>query len=404
MNPKAIIAAVVLVGCGIGVTYLLGRPQPETMPGSIEKIVGNPDEYGIPADEDAPFPKAVVGETEYKFGKMLLGTTKTYAFEIKNRGEDVLKLKKGPATCKCTLSDLPKDQILELDPGKSMKVTLEWTPKGTDEAFSQSAAVWTNDPERREISFRVSGAVKNDVEFSPAEAINAGPVVENEGADAVLAITTSYYEHLPKPTVSIDSDQVEATVSSLSNDDSAIALDFLDPAGETSQVGYRITFHVKPTVPVGRFRTIATVKMNSHEVHLERKVTIEAHRSGPIELIAQPGTVLYTGANLIDMGAFSSADGKRAELVLMIKRPDDGSPVEITDVLPSVSLIKASATPDEMLNKQIGNKKSVFRVSVEIPPGTVPLDFSRRDAARILLKTTSPVVPEIELRLEAHSS
>jgi hypothetical protein len=101
-------------------------------------------------------PRAETVETEFCFGTLNPGETSEHSFVIRNTGLAPLALKEGPTTCKCTLSDLRNNLLL---PGKETDVRLDWNTGRTESEFRQSATIFTNDPERREIVFRVHGKV-----------------------------------------------------------------------------------------------------------------------------------------------------------------------------------------------------------------------------------------------------
>jgi hypothetical protein len=145
-----------------GVAILLGawaafRPAPAASRESpfasaqqLEDLV-----LAIPGPDD-PRPRAVVDAPEHDFGAMDLGQTGEHRFVIRNEGEAPLKLHKGPTTCRCTLSNLVDDAI---PPNGQGEVALTWEPRVGGDDVRQSATIFTNDPENRELKLVVTGKV-----------------------------------------------------------------------------------------------------------------------------------------------------------------------------------------------------------------------------------------------------
>ncbi len=65
--------------------------------------------------EKGPFPKAVVGNDVYGFGRMSINEEKKHTFRIENKGQVPLVLAKGPTECKCIISNLSKHEVAPAD-------------------------------------------------------------------------------------------------------------------------------------------------------------------------------------------------------------------------------------------------------------------------------------------------
>jgi len=87
--------------------------------------------------EPAAAPKAVVaGGQVHDFGVMEADAVGSHVFVLRNEGNAPLEVRQGDATCKCTVgligtkSDKEKgEQYVEIPPGESTQVTLEWKTK-----------------------------------------------------------------------------------------------------------------------------------------------------------------------------------------------------------------------------------------------------------------------------------
>lgn len=126
--------------------------------------------------EKPPFPKAVVAEQVFEFGRMGTDEQRRHVFRIENKGEATLVIAKGPTECKCTLSSLANHQVA---PGASTEIEVEWTPRAPDRLFDKTAIIWTNDPASPEIHLEVAGRVVPSLEVVP-RTWNASAVTDDE--------------------------------------------------------------------------------------------------------------------------------------------------------------------------------------------------------------------------------
>ncbi len=112
-----------------------------------------------------PFPKAVIGDRVFEFGRMGINEEKKHAFRIENKGQAPLVIAKGPTECKCTISNVSNHEVA---PGGFAEVEIDWTPREPDPVFEKTAIIWTNDPALSEIHFGVSGKVVPPLEVVAA--------------------------------------------------------------------------------------------------------------------------------------------------------------------------------------------------------------------------------------------
>src|SRR5688572_997450 len=113
-----VVSAMLGLALGVGITWAELGAFSHTPPG-----IGLDDGATDPATaENKPLPRAVlVGSDTFQFGVMEQDTSRWHEFEIRNEGDAPLKLIKRSTTCKCTMSELNKE---DLAPGESTKVKL----------------------------------------------------------------------------------------------------------------------------------------------------------------------------------------------------------------------------------------------------------------------------------------
>jgi hypothetical protein len=85
------------------------------------------------------------------------GTANRHSWIIRNESSTPLKLRTHFTSGRCGFSLwLGQDQIIA--PGGTFVVSLAWTtPSRFNQPFSNHAEVWTNDPERPKLQFKVVG-------------------------------------------------------------------------------------------------------------------------------------------------------------------------------------------------------------------------------------------------------
>lgn len=389
MDLKAIISVGVLTLIALGIVFWVGGDATSDNSGNKKPYKNYEDERDAPpVDDEGPRPKAVTDETLHKFGSMELGEKLRHTFILKNEGEDTLVIAKGASTCKCTLSDLPSNEI---PPGESAEVNLEWEPKSVSTNFAQSARIWTNDPERRAIDFRVEGVVNYLYELIPGNELDAGNILEEVGGKTNLRIVSSLVEEIGEPEVIYSGQVLSFEVEKVSEDD------LLE---HQAKCGYDVKIKVDPSVPVGISKSPFEVKFAINGKEYRQEISVRCDRKGPVTIFAVPGTKFLESINLVDFERFSAEKGKKQAVTIMIDDPPGGEPIELSVTENQLPDLKIDIEPNTQLAL---NKRQAFNVTFQVPPGLPPLDHARQQAITVRFHTTHPLVKEIKLAIELHS-
>ena len=200
MRVGAVLGAILSLIAAIVVVVWIsgGGPSSETSgtTAAVEDAKKDPAEQELrqnpfPKPEKGPFPKVEVVEDTHNFGVTTVyegpsdGVSGRHTFVVKNVGEGVLKLAKGPSTCQCTMSSLTE---LEVPPGESTEIELAWKPEVVTDEFHKQASIWTNDPALWEsepyggegkLVFSIVGKVVDAVRVEPSH-FSLGTVNEEE--------------------------------------------------------------------------------------------------------------------------------------------------------------------------------------------------------------------------------
>ena len=387
MKVGTVIVAVVLAGALLTGVVWLGQSGNSALPVIGGETTAEPADDAnepLPIAETGPYPQAVLAEKEHDFGIMAAGEERKHKFVIRNEGEAPLKLKKGVSTCKCTLSELAQQEIA---PGESAQIELAWTPKASDEEFRQTAYVWTNDPENKQLELSIHGRVAQLVELRPGR-WELGTISEGIPASVSGTIHSSVVDDLELTAIETSSPLIMATQTKLSESE----LEELDP---DAKAGYRVEATIRPEMPIGSFKETVTLHVDADG---SKTFPIEVHgiRSGPLQFLKMPGYEWFPESLAMSFGRFKASEGKKGSVLLVVNGMA-GKTFEFTDVQTDPDFLKVSLQPN--VPGDTGERQS-YTVSVEVPPGTPPMSRVRKGSGKIRVQTNHPDAPEIKLHAE----
>ncbi len=324
-------------------------------------------------------------ETEYDFGAMEAGATRSHSFIFKNEGQGPLRLIVASTTCQCTVGEVTNGDIA---PGQSVPVTLTWTPKTQVTQFRQTANISTNDPDAnmRRITLTISGVVTHQFELDPPDMV-ISQVAGGNAADAQVTMWL-YNDEVPE----ILSHEFTAIATA---DHFRFAEREVDPARMANvgaKSGKLLVVTLLPGLAVGGYeqQLRLTTNLDQHPV-----VTI------PIRVDVTSTTLIYgaPGADwhgqLLDLGTITSAEGVTRDLFIVPRggAAGEATSMEIASVTPGLH-----ATLVEVENAGEGTKR--FRLTVEVPPGLRPVSHasqSQGGLGEIIVKTHLPYEPEVRI-------
>lgn len=342
-------------------------PLPETPPrDKSDEFASNP----FTLSSDGPQPKAVVDEPDFKFGRLAVMATGQHDFTIRNEGTVPLKLAKGHTTCKCTGFTLG---IQEIAPGDSATIHLEWKPVAEEEAFSQRATIWSNDPAYAEIELRVEGEVVPVIKVVPAGLWTAGSV--SEGAPTTVK---GYIASASEP-FEIKSIEVPSQFIAVTHE----PLDEATLAQEKMVSGYWISCTVDPSIPVGVFKEVIKVNLSVEKIPM-MPITIQGARIGPFQVIG-PG---WRQANqTLYMGRCKSAEGKKVQISMLVANKP-GRTIEFGEPQVTPPVLKVSMKRNESFDSSGGREQHL--IVFEAVPGSTPGRWMGDTAVKVHLPCNHP--------------
>jgi len=341
--------------------------EPETTSNELE-VVGDP-------------PKVVVEEEQYDFGSMEVGQTLDHEFVVRNDGEGVLKMKKDRSTCKCTMAEFEE---VEVAPGDSYKIKLSWIAKALDPSFSQAAYIKTNDPEKKEIELRVVGRVDETFDIAPSGVWALGAMNREDATEFTGTISSRILDNFEVTGYKAGSEFVEVDYQKMTAEQ-------LEENG--AKVGYEIQGKVKPGAPLGRFNDKVEMTVDVGDEEKVAVFEVEGYYAGPMQVVGPSGWV--ASEMLLMLGRFSAAEGKEITLSIFL-RDNDGEPLEITEVESDPEVFDVTLKHDTEFK---ANNRERYELTIAVPPGSTSVAREKYDPATISIKTNSPLVNEMFIRV-----
>ena len=413
----------VVLMAGLATLFVLGCKSGQDE--SIKEVTADNNNSGdsdteIPKpSESGPHPKAVVDDTVHNFGTMKKGDEGVHQFVIRNEGEAPLQLYANPkeTTCQCTVGKLKRNL---LQPGEETEVEVSWHIGIPGPAFSHSALVRTNDPEKTEIRLLVRGWVGQLLGTVPTGDWSFG-TVKDEGIHEVSGIlfsniaddfeitkiepsspllTPEWKRLQPKDLESIagqsPSDDVEKEEDdggkSEDKDGKKDSDDLSKPPAP--KCGYKITAKLAPGCPIGNFREELEVFTTAGD-NATTTIYIGGRRPGPIQIIGMPGVFWYEPEMLLRFRRFEASAGTSGTASIFMENVPEGLKLEIAEVHPEVVKVEIQKDP---AFKALDRTR--FLLKIQVSPGAEPLALNAENYGKILLKSNHPKAETIPINLE----
>jgi len=323
-------------------------------------------------------PKLEIVEKEFNFSRMALGATGEHDFVVKNVGTAPAKIARGPVQCKCTVAGL-KDQ--EIPPGEEIRIHLAWTPKDIG-PFSQSATIWSNDPDNLEIKLIVTGELFPEVNIAPQNGWSLGPISTSEKIPLIGFIESAVYNTFKITEIVKSSDRVQME---------AIAYTENELQERAVLSGYHLRGHlvgIETPQPISELITVHTDLKNLPKFELP----VNGTRTGSITII---GSNWYSGNRLLDLGMVSTGKGKEVKLTVMT--PPAEEELKLLEVKANPGFLSATLKPEQVGKELARERYSLF---VKVPPDSPKGVWPEGTPGTLLLKTNHPLVPELEIKIE----
>ncbi|MFM9960162.1 MAG: DUF1573 domain-containing protein [Planctomycetaceae bacterium] len=440
MNIRAVAVVVflVLTGGGLAVHFR----QQSVVPDDTKVVKVDTSDVPQPP-KTGPYGKfVVVGETSYHFGVMEHLQKGEHEFKVRNDGKAPLKMValERDQTCSCTLGSLGKDG---LQPGEETNVKLSWTIKYPKTAFHHSAKIRTDDPENPVTTFYVRGFVGHRLVVKPSQEISVGSLSEKEPTERKIFLFSEVVDAFEitkfepsNPLIVAKATPLTAEALKLATQDpvAAKSREMMKqmsedakrnaPGGKIAELpgpshdqppedlsdqspdpkcGYELQITLHPGFPIGKLRESLLIHTNvpsSSEadapVSPPMLVTFTGLRSGPVQILGTPGITWSPEETLLRMGRFPAKEGKKAKLVVLVKKSEQE--LEITEAKLDPPQMKYEFRKDATFN---GAGRDKFELVLDVPAGGIPLSLGGgQRTGSVILQTNHPEAKTIKFELE----
>ena len=400
---------VIFLGIVLGITvslYVLTRPKNEETFAdrlksatqtkrdvSPKKTVETPSDLPVPS-ETGPWPKAVVPEPTFVFGRMAVATENSHSFIIRNEGEAELKLKAGLTTCKCTTFGFGATRetatpTATVKPGEEVSLLMNWkSGESPDRAFRHGGDLHTNDPKNPLLKIAVQGAIEQKFEILPMSLWDVGNIYDQPGRMKV-GIGSKVYGDFQIQSVESPSGMVTAKIQPMSE---------AELGTETMLCGYSLEIEVSNSIPSGYFEEVLKIVTTAQPEPI--KVTIVARKHGAIRLQQLAGAALDPKTLTLQLGSFSANTGREARLLIIVDEKDMTEPFAITGIEADPAFVTASL---ESAGAPSGTVHRYFLI-IKVPPGRPHAQRTDTNLGRIRISTNHSTGDGISLGLKLYSN
>ena len=326
--------------------------------------------FGQNGKDQQARPKLTIQKLDHSFGEIKKGAAAEHSFTVKNEGAADLEIKSVVPACGCTASDFTK----VIPPGQEGKITLIFNSAGFNGAITKHAEVYTNDPERPQLTLMMSMIVVGD---EAARGLKVGPFV--------IGPSNEWIGRAPQGS------SVNGLITITNTTEQPIKITKLEPNGaafgsslQTLEDGkrYSVGFASSTTLPVGGHKQTLKLTTDSKETpELELR----------LEVVVTPAVTVNPASLTFDNLPVSTVE---SEISLVSKflwvRAGRGAGLEIKSITSDLPFIKAKI-------EMVEGGSITLRVGFgEKPPvGT--------HTGKVRIETNNPDAKALEVPITVHA-
>ncbi len=290
-------------------------------------------------------PKISFDIEAYDWGVIYQGETASHVYQIKNTGDETLKISQVKTSCGCTVA---KDWPKTLAPGNAGVIKVSFNSGSRQGRNEKSIAVHSNDPERPLVQLKIRGDIKKIIDILPSHIISFGTVTIGEGAERT-------FEAIPL-------EGAKMAIKGMEYNREKLDIHYEKIKKENGVEGYLFKVKLKKNTPIGR--VYENVKV---ETSMERKKVFDVKVTGNVmgKIRAYPPRLTFSGVKL----------GQEERREFTVKR-SDGKLLEVQ---------KITADREEVRAEIVGGPEgSVVLVNVTVK-------FDTRDSSLVRMGGTIKV-------------
>ncbi len=395
---RTLILIVACIGIGYGVAFYEFKKRSA----DIKNVMGaDADMEGFiekaKSSERKPGKIEVIGGTELDFGTMRLGTKRSHNFIFKNVGESPVEVQYKTASCKCTVGKL---DAKSLKPGEETQVELEWLAEGLLSDFAQTATIATSAVDQEEIKLTIKGKIGQAHVFDPPTA-DLRTILSSEETKFKARMYSFEESPLEIQFTRWSDNSLNTKITCVA--ESAKKLE-KDEVPEFAEARYFVDFtiNVSKGIPSGPFSGNMIFGKKPDKVDGPEETInfpVQGRSVSPIRVIGGPD--YNEEKNIFTLGNAKPEEGLKKSFVLAVKTEEVGDiQLKVAKVIPAAAAEVLKITIAEV---KVTPKQKMYSVTLEIPPGTPPVEFAgafAKDFAKIVLETNMESAPQFPMYIK----
>jgi hypothetical protein len=322
----------------------------------------------------------MIVETDHDFGVLDVRRKCEHRFVIRNVGQAPLELRRGPTTCKCTLSDLPAGPI---PPGGQAEIRVGSKIDHLTGPFVHAAKVFTNDPDKKTIRLQIRGSIRKYLEVDPPGIVFSGLQRDKSSSREVIVFSQVW------SCFSIV--EVKSSLNGLTWQLEAVEAERL--AELDARSGYRLAVTLPSNLPGGRFREWIQFSVHPTDPDGPR-------RSLKLDVIGEVPTrfSLYgkrvVQGKVVRLGAVPAGKGARERLTMKVR--DEHQELTVRGVRSIPEFLRVRVAPLKPDSAELG----LYRIDIEVPRGAPTCNYMGPRKGEIQIETDHPMLPLLTLRVD----
>lgn len=328
-------------------------------------------------------PRAVALSQEYDFGVMDPMTEGVHEFVVRNEGEADLQLALRGKTCMCVGVDVEPRVV---PPGESAIVRVHWDTKLEAQEYRHGATIATNDPEHRDIKFRVNGRVKTIIGAEPVKLINER-IMPGEASWTQTTVFSQEWDEF-------EIEEITTSLKGLRWEVEPADEDRL--AKHRASCGYLVKVATPTDLPQGTFHEWLRIKVKPRQGEdWGESQTIELSLHGNvIRRIAVYGSELLKPNGSVYFGMIRPEQEVSTRLI--VRSRDELPELNLASITTEPSYVEAELLPYDGAS----GKPGAYYLDIKIPPRTATGNHIGYDAGHVKLSFDHPRIKELKLFVE----
>ncbi len=298
-------------------------------------------------------------QRDFDCGIVDRGAKVSHAFRFTNVGQGVLRLKAGETSCSaCTIALLEQ---VELGPGESTHVTIEYSAPLRAGKFRQTATVLTSDPLAPRIELTILGDVASKFRVIPTR-LHFGNVGVGEAATVESKVL-----YFPAGDIRVESHSFGFAETAELYELTTQPMPPEELLSWKANSGVQLTIALKPGLPLGHFGQTILVKLVTSPDNTSYEELVEVQGIIVSDLVVV-GPGVHANGEVLTLGAIPRGQGTSRSLRILA-RGNARQTIELETIKVDPPEMQVTLGPRSTL----GEKVEQIPLTVEIPANLPPM-------------------------------